>query len=253
MIQDTAIITALIASISALITSIINSVNNRKTQLELIRFKLKHDDTVLKTQDNEKKRIQYLEPLLITALDISQKISNLEKSINADLTFWINSFKRAREWDVNDSKEFAYWCNMSGAGPMTMLYGSCIYFARARKIRNELPFIKLSPENDKLLLVRLNSVRESFGGGYNIWSEIQDALGDYLIKPDDQLLNYKEFCTQLIHSWDRIWYIRLIDFYIDIYEKQKVEMPKIKLELNSLIIFLKEMLNIEADVYPVMD
>ena len=114
-----------------------------------------------------------------------------------------------------------------------------MYFARASKIRSELPFIQLGPHDDQALLSQLTGVREAFGGENNLWVEMQDSLGGYVTGSDGRILSYKDFCSKIIDSWEYIWFIRLLDFYRDIHMKRDTELPKIESALERLIAFAK--------------
>jgi hypothetical protein len=193
-------------------------------------------------REREKTRIQYLDPLVVAADDLLAKISSLIAALD-NKEDWINGFLKIKDWDRNNPdkrKDFALWCNGEGAGAVTALYLTCVYFARARKIRAELPFIQLGPHDDQALLDRLTKVREAFGGEFNIWVELQDSIGEYVTEANGKIMGYRGFCTQLIDGWEHIWFLRLIDFFRDIHMKREIELPRIVSALKDLIAFAKK-------------
>jgi hypothetical protein len=225
------VISAVIAAAVALITALI------ATRSQIKRFEEQRRGE--REREREEKRIAYLDPLVISATDLLAKVNRLKDELGTKEEFWRSTFQQIKTWDRNDRREFAFWCNGYGAGAVTTLYVTSVYFARASRIRSELPFIQLTPHNDEALLNHLTEIREAFGGEYNLWVEIQDSLGAYVTEPDGKIMTYKGFCTQLIDVWDHIWFTRLIDFYRDIHMKQ-AELIDIPAALERLIEFAKE-------------
>lgn len=222
---------AVIAGIVALITAAITA-----------RSQIKHFETKQRVElerEREKKRIQYLDPLRVSAQDLLDKITGLSKELPQKEGFWRGTFEEVKNKDRNKKEEFAFWCNGYGAGAVTTLYVTAVYFAYARRIRSDIPFIRLGPREDQNLLNYLSEVRKAFGGEQNLWVEIQDSLGSYVTNQDGTIMNYKGFCVQLIDQWDHIWFIRLFDFYRDIHMK-KDELPRIIATLTELIKFATE-------------
>jgi hypothetical protein len=197
-----------------------------RSQIKEIRKRFEYEQLAEKQRDREKKRIQYLDQLVISANDLLAKINQLRHDLINKGEFWKGTLAEAKDRDQNNKKEFAFWCNGYGAGAVTTLYVTAVYFARACKIRPELPFIQLGPNDDQLLLSRLTDFREAFGGESNLWVEMQDSLGEYVTKPNGRIVNYKEFCTKIIDPWEHIWFIRLLDFYREIHMKRDAELPR---------------------------
>jgi hypothetical protein len=85
----------------------------------------------------------------------------------------------------------------------------------------------------------LNKIRHSFGGDYGLYIEIQDSLGDYVTNQNGSIMNYKCFCSQLLDEWDYIWFLVLMDFYINFHKKFEEQKKAIRDSLNELIEFIK--------------
>lgn len=230
-----AIVSAVIAGIVAVAVSLLAA----RSQAKELRKRFEYEQLAEKQRDREKKRIQYLDPLVVSATDLLAKINQLRHELNNKENFWKGTFAEVKDRDRTNKEQFAFWCNGYGAGAVTTLYVTVVYFARACKIRSELPFIQLGPNDDRLLLSRLTAVREAFGGENNLWVEMQDSLGEYVTGPDGRIMNYKEFCTKIIDPWEHIWFIRLLDFYRDIHIKRDRELPRIVSALEQLVLFAK--------------
>lgn len=232
---DAAIVSAVIAGIVAVVVSFLTG----RSQIRELKKRFEYEQLAERERDREKKRIQYLDPLVVSATDLLAKITQLGQELNDNEDFWKRTFDEVKNRDRNNKNDFAFWCNGFGAGAVTTLYLTVIYFARASKIRSELPFIQLGPNDDQLLLSRLTDVREAFGGKHNLWVEMQDSFGEYVTEPDGRLMSYKEFCTQIIDPWEHIWFLRLLDFYRDFHMKRGIELPRITAALEQLIFFVK--------------
>jgi hypothetical protein len=230
-----AILSALIAGIVALGTAMLTA----RAQVKELEKRFEREQLAEKQRDRDKQRLHYLDPLVVSATDLLIKLSQLREQLTIKQDFWVATFNEVKVRDRNRREDFAFWCNGYGAGAVTTLYVTVVYFARAYKIRSELPFIQLGPNDDQALLSELTAVRDAFGGENNLWVEMQDSLGDYVTGPDGRVLSYKEFCAKIIDPWEHIWFIRLLDFYRDIHLKRDAELPKIVAALEHLISFAR--------------
>ena len=235
------VIAAVVAALVALATAIL-AMRAEARRAERVR-------EAERDREREKTRIQYLDPLVLSAADLSEKLRALQREPSAKREFWKTSFDRIKSYDRGDRTGFAYWCNGEGAGAVTTLYVTGVYLARSRRVRAELPFIQLGAADDQLLLDQLTRVRNAFGGEHNLWVELQDSLGAYVTDPTGQILNYREFCTQLIDGWDHIWYTRLIDFFRDFDMKAK-ELADITSALDDVVSFARRAASPRPDGSP---
>ncbi len=78
------------------------------------------------------------------------------------------------------------------------------------------------------------------GGAYGIWEELQDSLGNYLLKENGNIMDYREFCEEIFDETDYLWFLRLIDFYGDIHIKASAEIHEMVESLQTLDAFLKQ-------------
>ena len=230
------------SAIIAGLVAIALSFYTTRAQINEIKSRLELEHQREKQREREKLRIQYLDPLVVAASDLLEKINRLRDELKdpEKEAFWKRTFNEVKTRDRSNATDFALWCNGFGAGPVTTLFVTVVYFSRASRIRSELPFIQLGPQDDQRLLTKLTAVREAFGGEHNLWVEIQDSLGEYIAKPDGRTSNYKEFCMQIIDGWDHIWFMRLLDFYRDVHLKQNHELPLISESLADLLQFTRK-------------
>jgi hypothetical protein len=231
-----AIISSCIAGLVAVVISILSS----RSQIKELEKRLQNDQNLEKEKERKKKRIEYFDPLIVYATDLLDKIKLLQKELVEKESFWVGTFNEVKHKDRNNKQDFAFWCNGYGAGAVTTLYVTVVYFACVGKIRSELPFVQLRENDDQLLLTHITDVRNAFGGENNLWVEMQDSLGNYVTDANDRILNYKDFCNKIIDPWEHIWFIRLLDFYREIHLKRLNELPRIVSTLEKLIAFAKD-------------
>lgn len=191
-------------------------------------------------KQEQKNRIQYLNPLRISAEDLRGRLSQIindmkDSNRKQELT---DDFRHIDEKNISDQRGFLKWCNIDGYFSMSTLYITSLYLSRANSLRSEFPIAQLNPAEDERLLAQLSKVREAFGGRHGIWESIQDSLGSYIEKPDNSLMDYREFCLEIADSNKHVWFRSLIDFYVKFHMKLDYEVPHIMDALNDLISFL---------------
>jgi hypothetical protein len=238
------IVTALVSCILSIIIAVITT-----------NHKLKEQANIDKEKENERIRIKYLQPLLVAAQDLLERIADIRRRRINDreryrMLQWFNKIKSDSKADQGS---FAYWANDEGYFAVSTLYVTAVYFSYASKIRREFPFIQLSSGDNKALLYRLADVRFSVGGKFGIWEAIQDSLGSYLLKPDGTIKNYRDFTEAICSREEAVWFNRLVDFYKDIDKKLEDHLENIASSLQSLIEFLSNNLQVKRTEYRITE
>lgn len=212
-------------------------------KLRELRSQSEIQQAMEKKREAEKNRIQYLNPLRISAEDLKRRLEEItrdmkDEQVKVGIT---RNFEQINEVNIADRREFEKWCNIDGYFCMATLYITSVYFSRANKLRSEFPIAQLSPTEDEELLKLLSQVREAFGGRHGIWETIQDSIGSYIRKADGSLMNYREFCGEIADNNKHVWFRSLIDFYVSFHKKLDYEVPNIFPALDELTTFLKQM------------
>jgi hypothetical protein len=189
-------------------------------------------------EDRAKNQLQYLNPLRVTAIDLRSRINNINKRISRNDRLLQDTLRELKSKAQGDQAAFASWANGWGEYSLSTLYTTMLYFARAARIRSELPFVRLSSDDDEELLKKLSEVREAFGGDYGIWESLQDSLGSYMWKEDAHLLTYREYCNQLADPSSYVWLRRVSHFYRDLKDKKPEERQRMVDSLTGLEQFL---------------
>ncbi len=115
-------------------------------------------------------------------MDLLSRIRNINKRIARNDKLLQDTLRELKSKAQGDQAAFASWANGWGEYSLSTLYSTMLYFARAARIRSELPFVRLSSDDDEELLKKLSEVRKAFGGDYGIWESLQDSLGAYMWK-----------------------------------------------------------------------
>jgi len=238
------VVTALISCVFSIIIAVVTT-----------NHKLKKQVNIDKEKENDRIRIKYLQPLLVAAQDLLERMTDIRRRrMNSGEKYrmlqWFNKIKTDSQ---ADKSSFEYWANDEGYFAVSTLYITVVYFSYASKIRREFPFMQLSSGDNKALLYRIADVRFSIGGKFGIWEGIQDSLGRYLINEDGTIKNYRDFIEKISSKEEAVWFNRLIDFYKDIDKKLEDHLENIESSLEALIEFLSDNLQVKRTEYKITD
>jgi hypothetical protein len=234
------LIKIIVASVSGVAGGVIAAIITAQSKVRELEQNFRLAQQAKEAEDRAKNQLQYLNPLRITTMDFRWRMDNITDRIRRKdtlLTDTLNELESKLEDPTADSAE---WANGFGEFALSTQYTTMLYFARAARIRSELPFVRLSSDDDEELLNKLSEVRRSLGGDYGIWESLQDSLGSYMWKEDSRLLTYREFCSQLLDSSAYSWFHRPIEFYRDLDKKTPEERQKMIDSLTNLERFMAE-------------
>jgi hypothetical protein len=196
-------------------------------------------------------RLRYLDPLMIAATDLRERLQTIVSDARARNEHWYHLLrhfgiiKEIPKYRAHDRPGLEYLCNGEGNRAFSTLYETAIYFRRAAKSRSELPFIELDPGDDRSLLKLLSAVRSAFHGVHGIWATLQDSIGSY-VQANDRIMNYREFCGQLIEN--DIWFTGMSDFYNSLEPKIDYEVKNVLKALDDLIDFLETKSTVQTSI-----
>lgn len=189
------------------------------------------------SEATEKIQIQYLNPLLVATTDLRERQQGINKRVADKDTLLRNSIQELKD-RTHLGTEYPQWVNGLGHFALSTLYITAVFFAHASKIRADLPFVRLSSGDDRTLLDHLARIRRALGTDLGIWEDLQDSFGSYIRKVDGATLNFREFCTLLEDDGTRPWFMRLLDFYLDIDKKFTEQREEMIQSLQTLEAFL---------------
>jgi hypothetical protein len=143
--------------------------------------------------------------------------------------------------DVEEiSEQSAEWFNSYGCYLISSCYMAARLFYQLDKIRQELSYLRLSKEDDTELITLITMVSRSFRQDYGIYYLIQPSIGnDMYLASEKRLMTYREFCQMLQNPETRVWFDRLLNFYIETGKGQKLKrIEDIMGAIQSMSLFL---------------
>ena len=230
----------LLPIIAGLLGGWVSAIITARTKLRELEETFRIDERRKNADERAKTQIKYLNPLRIAAIDLRERLSNVNQRVQDSDTFLSDTVSEVGTRAQSDEEKFARWANGIGQYALSTMHLICIYLARASRIRAELPFVQLSSRGDQDLLERLSKVRTSLGGEFGIWESLQDSLGDYIINADGTLMDYRQFCLQLGDIGKAHWFQRVIDYLHDFHKKTSAERKAPIDSLDDLTIFLTQ-------------
>lgn len=109
------------------------------------------------------------------------------------------------------------WFNSDGGYLVSTSYFTACLFGAIKKIREDIPYLKLRSGDDTVLLNRTFAVSHAFLSELGIFYAIQHSIGTEMWHRDEsRFLSYREFCELLMEPEHRAWFDRLLQFYLEV-------------------------------------
>lgn len=118
----------------------------------------------------------------------------------------------------------AQWFNHEGGYLISTCYFTACLFYCIAKVREDIPYLRLSKEKDSLLRDLMYRVSKAFREQLGVFYSIQLGIGHSIYSDQDlRMKTYREFCEALQDPDERVWFGRLVNFYIDTGRGEKRE------------------------------
>jgi len=115
------------------------------------------------------------------------------------------------------SAQKAEWFNSYGAYLVSTSYFTACLLGAMKKIREDIPYLKLRSGDDTALLSRTFAVSQAFLSNLGIFYAIQHSIGTEMWhREESRFLSYREFCQLLMVPEHRVWFDRLFQFYLEV-------------------------------------
>lgn len=115
------------------------------------------------------------------------------------------------------------WFNGEGCYFTSSCYFTACLFACIKKVREDIPYLKLGKANDTDFLNRMFAVSRGFLQELGIFYAIQHSIGSEMyVTTEQRLITYREFCGLLKNPTRRVWFDRLLVFYIDVNQGKRI-------------------------------
>lgn len=203
----TAIISAVTSVLVVVLTQIFNNYRESKNKENLER---------------ERVNLTYLNPLRFYLVENYFRLTNILDTIQAEggkveaLLFVQNP------GDI--SKQDAEWFNGRGSYLISSCYLTARLFYQINKVRDELPYLSLNSNDDTELITLMTKVSLCFRQSLGIYYVIQPSIGnDMYLHDQGRIISYREFCQSLQNPEKRVWFDRLLGYYIETGQGQKLK------------------------------
>jgi hypothetical protein len=165
-------------------------------------------------QERKKINLQYLNPLRLYLEENHFRINEILNRVEAnhEKTKWLLTRLDAKAV----SEQNAQWFNGEGCYLISTCYLTACLFYQVKRVREDLPYLRLGENEDTKLLNLMHKVSLAFLQHVGIFYVTQPSIGNDMYLPDkNRLISYREFCRLLQHPETSDWFDRLINFYID--------------------------------------
>ena len=234
------VILASLAGIIGLVSGVALAMVKAWLDLRGLRRKEKEE----RDRERAATRLNYLDPLLVSAKEYAERLGLIQEKVESggpELTWMVDQFHQVKENPRTDLSSHIMWCNGEGYFAVSTNYLTAAYFFHANKLAREYSRSALSQIEARTLLEQCSRIRRALGGINGIWETLQDSAGDYVRCEDGTLLRYRKFCEQIFRLEERVWILRVLDFYREIDRRTNEEREVMIQSLNGLISSIETM------------
>jgi hypothetical protein len=230
----TGIATILLTVLVAIYTAFILPSLQDYLKVRIARYNRQREE--LEASQN-KINLTYLNPLRLWLEETYVRLSEISHAVNQQGT--VNSLLFiAVPKDI--STQEAKWFNDEGCYLASTCYiTACLFFAM-KQVRDNIPYLRLSRESDTELMTLLFRVSHAFLQDFGVFYVTQPSIGnDLYLSSQNRLLTYREFCEMLQVPENRVWFDRLLFFYLETGRGEKPQRIKAALKaIHELSLFL---------------
>ncbi len=213
---------ALISLISAITVVLISEIIRRKKE---------------KKEKNDQINLEYLNPLRLYLEEVYVRLKEINERLDKDKKIQALDFIKNSE---ELSKKDKTWFINEGVYLVSSCYFTACLFSMIKLVRDDIPYLRLGKRSDTKLLNLMFEVSHAFLQNHGIYYAIQHSIGEEMyLKEEDRIITYREFCNKLLKSDDRVWFDRLISFFIATGNNQNTQRIKTAIDaINNLSKFL---------------
>lgn len=122
------------------------------------------------------------------------------------------------------SAQSAAWFNGEGCYLISSCYYVACLFYQIYKVREDFAYLRLGHQTDTYLLNLMFRVSHAFLEHIGIFYATQSSIGlDMYLTAKNRLLSYRELCEKLQETDQRVWFDRLVNFFIETGQGQHLE------------------------------
>jgi hypothetical protein len=213
-----------------LLLTIVSATTALVTSLLVVYFTQFFKSKAEREQEIKTLNLKYLNPLRLYLEENHFRLSEILDRVEAGG----GKYDILVEVDANAvSTQKAEWFSGEGCYLISSCYFTAGLFYQIQKVRNDLAYLRLGKQEDTRLLNLMFQVSHAFLQNLGIFYAIQPSMGiDMYLPEQDRLMSYREFCQMLQDPEKRVWFDRLIKFYIQTGKGQKL--ARVKDALQSI-------------------
>ncbi len=167
-----------------------------------------------KRQDFKRINEEYLNPLRLSLEENYFRLAEILRRVEAGggTCESLLSLNKAEEVSQKD----AGWFNGEGCYFTSSCYFAACLFATIKKVRDDVPYLRLRAGDDTQLLQHMLKINLGFLKDLGVFYVIQQSIGDQMrILAENRFMTYQEFCATLQDPEQRVWFDRLLHFFLD--------------------------------------
>jgi hypothetical protein len=205
------VLTAIISALTSLLVVVVTYVltGRRETRLK-------------QAQERERVKLEYLNPLRLYLVENHFRLSEIRRRVDneggkCEALLYVLDPKEV-------SEQSAEWFNGHGCYLISSCYLCACLFYHLKKVREDLPYIRLGHSDDTKLLAMMTKISIAFLRNLGVFYATQPSLGtDVYLSTEGRLMSYREFCEALQNPDRRVWFDRLLTLYVEIGEGKRQE------------------------------
>jgi hypothetical protein len=157
---------------------------------------------------------RYLNPLRLHLVENHYRLADTLQRIDAQGGQYEAMLTIGDPAEISDKD--AAWFNGTGCALTSSVYLTACLFAQLKRVREDLPYLRLTADDDTQLAALLLGVQLGYLHDLGIYYVTQPSIGESMqVHRADRLRTYREFCERLQDPDERIWLDRLIQFHVD--------------------------------------
>ncbi|TMC18337.1 MAG: hypothetical protein E6J34_17435 [Chloroflexi bacterium] len=197
--MDATVISAIIAALTAL-------------AVQLVTHRIQQSTG--KKQDEKRINEEYLNPLRLYLEESYFRIAEIMQRAEA------GGGKSEAFFPVSNTEELSHkdasWFNGEGCYFISSCYFTACLFATIKKVRDDVPYLRLRQGDDTQLLQLLLKINLGFLKKGGVYYALQQSIGEQMYtRAEKRLMTYREFCEALQDPQKRVWFDRLLRFFLE--------------------------------------
>lgn len=205
-----ALLAGVVAIISAFI-SIFGQTRSKRVEYQLSKIRGQEE---IAAQESKQINSKYLNPLRQHLVECYFRLREISNHIQN------NKGKHEALLYVSEEQEVSgkpfEWFYGEGCYLISSCYLTACLFNQFTTAKSDIPYLRLSKGDDTVLINKVIKVQQAFLHHLGIFYVVQSSIGhDIMMYDQNRIMSYREFCQILQIPEKRIWFDRLIHFYIN--------------------------------------